>query len=195
MLVVLATPRSGSETFYFELQEERPAPEWLHLHETLNKGPVEPSFNQLTTNPKTTVKVFPRYNDIKHRDMVQRVLTVADEIIYLVRYDFENQAQSYYLANHTNRWGNRTEVQTINNVDEEKYYKCTQELLEMFYESEKLYNEYPGKVIALEDREYNPYPKKDIVAGTWPSLNTQKEQFYEFAIKSNLYGVNIHHLN
>lgn len=195
MIVVLATPRSGSETFYFELQKQLGFREWLHLHESLNKGAVEASFNQLTTNPKTTVKVFPLYNDTKHRDMIHEVLSLADEIVYLVRYDFENQVQSYYLANHTNRWGSRRTVQTIDCIDETMYYDRTQVLLEMMYESEKLYNKYPGKVIALEDRIYDPYPKKDIVTGTWPSLNTQKEQFYKFALKSNLYGVNIHHLN
>tara|TARA_Y100000385_G_C12977949_1_gene587067 strand:- start:116 stop:691 length:576 start_codon:yes stop_codon:yes gene_type:complete len=191
MIVLLSLPRTGSESYYNE-HIAKPNPGWVHLHE-LSSWVVldrEPTLNLLTTNPKSSVKIFPWFECADHKKYIMTIIEHADEIIYNLREDFEAQCKSFMLSNLTQHWSNHRVKQEIDldALDEVEYRGHSMKLLGELLEVENIYKQFPGKVILLESREQKPYNDPFIYKGSWPNIDDIVQQFEAYKASSLLFN-------
>ena len=191
MIVLLSLPRTGSESYYNE-HIAKPNPGWVHLHE-LSSWVVldrEPTLNLLTTNPKSSVKIFPWFECADHKKYIMTIIEHADEIIYNLRGDFEAQCKSFMLSNLTQHWSNHRVKQEIDldALDEVEYRGHSMKLLGELLEVENIYKQFPGKVILLESREQKPYNDPFIYKGSWPNIDDIVQQFEAYKASSLLFN-------
>ena len=191
MIVLLSLPRTGSESYYNE-HIAKPNPGWVHLHELSSWVVVdqEPTLNVLTTNPKSSVKIFPWFECTDHKKYIMTIIEHADEIIYNLRGDFEAQCKSFMLSTITQHWSNhRTEQEIdLDALDEVTYRGHSMELLGELLEAELIYKRFPGKVVLLESREQKPYNDPFIYKGSWPNIDDIVQQFESFKASSLLFN-------
>lgn len=191
MIVLLSLPRTGSESYYNE-HIARPNPGWVHLHELVSWVAIdrEPTLNLLTTNPKSSVKIFPWFECADHKKYIMTIIEHADEIIYNLRGDFEAQCKSFMLSTLTQHWSNHRVEQEIDldTLDENEYRQHSMKLLGELLEAEIIYKQFPGKVALLESREQKPYNDPFIYKGSWPNIDDIVQQFEAFKSSSQLFN-------
>ncbi len=191
MIVLLSLPRTGSESYYNE-HIAKPNPGWVHLHELSSWVVVdrEPTLNVLTTNPKSSVKIFPWFECADHKKYIMTIIEHADEIIYNLRGDFEAQCKSFMLSNITQHWSNHRVEREIDldTIDEVEYRGHSMKLLGELLEAETIYKQFPGKVVLLESREQKPYNDPFIYKGSWPNIDDIVQQFEAYKASSLLFN-------
>ena len=191
MIVLLSLPRTGSESYYNE-HIARPNPGWVHLHElsSYTALDVSPTLKVLTTNPKSSVKIFPWFECSDHKKIIMTIIEHADEDVYNLRGDFEAQCRSFMLSTLTQHWSNHRIEQEIDldAIDEVVYRAHSMKLLGELLEAERLYERFPGKVVLLEDREQKPYVDPFIYKGTWCNIDDIVQQFELFKASSKLFN-------
>jgi hypothetical protein len=191
MIVLLTLPRTGSESYYNE-HIVTPNPGWVHLHEPPSWiGPqFEQAYKLLTTRPKSSVKIFPIFENGDHRKSLMSIIEHADEVIYNFREDFQPQCKSYMISNITQHWGNNKTEQVIDldSIDEQVYRQKSMELLLAFLDAELIYEQFPGKVVLLESREQKPYNNPYIYKGNWPNIDDILYKFEWLKSRSKLFN-------
>lgn len=143
MILVLTTYRSGSTSFCKQLAEQH-SYEDLHepFHEGLSKTYVQnnPQYGDNThmpnvhkdtlryiiKNPNCIVKLMPFHNansDIEN--LIDVLISMAEKIYILVRKDFDQQCQSYYICKRLGGgWHDQWEDKVDVTLDKDKWLWC-----------------------------------------------------------------------
>lgn len=190
LTLVLATPRSGSNTFVDELD----APVWMpDDHPGYNKHTEYYNFGILPSrgNDILTLKFHNKLRehiDQKHHEkfvvkvLINQVssyilgdlLKLADEIHHTVRLDYQGQLKSYVAARHQATWlDNRYQHEHIE-VSQQFVNMRHNELIYGIAQHAQVYRAYGGEIHILEQRNQKPYKNKPTFTDSleWPDFDT-----------------------
>jgi hypothetical protein len=191
MKVVIALPRTGSQSYYHQEIVKKNIG-WLNFHEALGHGEVhhQQTHDKLLSTDKSSVKIFPWFENQNHMDMIMDVMRGASEITYLTRRDFKAQCRSMWVANYTGLWLNHNVKKHIDltNINEVEYRRHGYTVLNKWQEVELLYSRFPGKVVALEDRIQEPYLSPYTYTGEFPDISDIDQYFELFKSKSTIFN-------
>jgi hypothetical protein len=130
---------------------------------------IDKAFRNITSMPRYIIKVMPdhlRYN----MDLLTKVMSCSDRVIYLYRRDFVSQVKSFIAAKSTNSYSvtgykelDQTPESSIVNVPvltNEFIQEATNILTNNYLAMAECCKLFPGDVYCLEDfKNQNPYKK------------------------------------
>lgn len=153
MILVLTTYRSGSTSFCKQLAEQH---SYENLEEMFHEGfsrtyvqnnpqygdnSAMPNFHKdslryITKNPNCIVKLMPFHNansDIEN--LIDILIGMAEKVYVLVRKDFDQQCQSYYICKRLgggwhDQWEDKVEV----TLDKDRWLWCVNFLHNQYFE-------------------------------------------------------------
>lgn len=135
MILVLSTYRTGSTNFCKQLEKDtgyENLDEYFHESFALSHSD---RIRYITKTKKCIVKVFPYHlNSSPRTNLLSELLDVASRIIFLIRKDFDQQVQSYYICKYTNDWHSSFTEQKEIILDRSKYNWCTNFLHNQYLE-------------------------------------------------------------
>lgn len=158
MITIVANYRTGSSTFSKELGGD--GEEWLHNHICDYRKPGD--YN--------VYKVMPDqfHYEKYYKDFVKDYLEKSEKIYYTLRSDVSAQIQSYVYACKTSDW-HPWSVLGENTMSEEAICWSAKDcILTNLHWQSKIYKEFGGELIWLEDRN-SKYTKR--VDYTPPQIN------------------------
>lgn len=132
----------------------------------------ETSYANLISNPRFVVKLMADHLQYNH-ELIEKVLTSVDKIIYLYRKDFTSQAKSYIASASTNTFmitGFKESMQSpedsvikIGNLQQETIDNYINKLKKNYYTMAEFYKKYPGDLLCLEDFKIKKPYKKTVI--------------------------------
>ena len=189
--VVLATPRTGSNTFVQELDADVWMPEhhpgYLRHYEYFNFGNHISSETQhhLCTKYYTVLR---DHIDAKPQDnicvkllvgqaplhIINHLVARADCLYHTIRLDYVAQLKSFVAARKHQIWLDGRYHTSVDGVTQQLVHQCHSELTKQIQLHHDLYCKYGGSLVVLEHRKQASYPNRPefVVMLDWPCFNT-----------------------
>ncbi len=148
MILVLTTYRTGSTNFCKQLAEEH---KYENLDEAFHENLLDlhkPVLRHLHKNKNCIVKLMPwhiKKSPIKN--LLDELLPLAEKVYVLVRKDFDQQCQSYYIACYTKEWHNTFYEPKDIILERENWQRCVNFLHDEYLELETLYRKIDNQLI------------------------------------------------
>lgn len=151
MHLVLSTYRSGSTWFCKELAKTHGVKNYDELFRQELISEHDDSIDMLERNPEGVLKLFPCHiQDSTVKNLLERCIKISKTITILVRKNFEDQLQSYYIAHFTGNY-HESFNQKIK-LNKFAYFKLTKFLNDENIKLSKIYKSLPNsKLVFLED--------------------------------------------
>jgi hypothetical protein len=125
MILVLSTYRTGGTNLCKKLAEDNG---FENLDECFHESLVDShkdAIRYIARRPSTVVKLFPYH--ISHspiKGLLTELVNLSTQIIMLVRKDFDQQCQSYYICKQINNWHDNFEQPADITLDKDKWQWC-----------------------------------------------------------------------
>lgn len=189
--LVLATPRSGSNSFAYSLDE----PVWAPQHHPGESSYEYYNFRHLPSDVADALRL--KYHIIlkehlknnPHKHTIIKVLlgqvnnyilndlvTHADKIYHTVRLNYQDQLKSFVAAFYQDIWLDSRHSYEKIPVTQQHVNDIHTELTTGIKEHAKVYHRHGGTVVTLESRTQSPYKFKPIFDQTieWPDFDTAR---------------------
>lgn len=159
MILVLTTYRTGSTWYCDNIARTR---DYTNLGEAFhesNQSLHQQVVNYLKSNPRTVVKLMPCHlskTPVKH--LLEILLELATEVIFLVRNNFDAQCQSYYIAKTTGDWHNSFEQHIQVYLDKTKWQNWVSFLHQQYLELSDIYSQ-TGNATLVSTEQLHPQGK------------------------------------
>lgn len=183
-ICIITNYRTGSSSFITTISDLNKNPsmgEYFSKVSYDGKGfTIDKAFRNLLSMPRYTVKVMP--NQLRYdMELLTKVITSSDRIIYLYRRDFVSQVKSFLAAKSTNSYSvtgykelDQSPENSIINVpllSNDFINEATDILKNNYITMSECYNLFPGDIYCLEDFEnQNPYKKQIVWSQELPDI-------------------------
>lgn len=187
LTTIISTPRTGSSTLFKSMNSELFIPDY-----NLN-GQIYGEFFNVGCNKKIIPNLYKDFmksvDELSDKNLIVKIivwqlekkmmddiLKKSDRIIHSVRRDYQKQLKSFIISKRTKVWG-ANELKTRMIAFNQEIVDNNHELLtEYLMKHEKIYRQWGGEVIYLEDRfdSLLEYPKTKIFGKIeWPTFDTE----------------------
>ncbi len=125
MILVLSTYRTGSTNLCKQLAEQH---SYENLDECFHEGMTDVHKNAIryiSNNRNVVVKLFPLHIEKSPvNNLLQELILLAEKVIVLVRKDFDQQCQSYYVCKQTGNWHDNFDQPVDITLDKDRWLWC-----------------------------------------------------------------------
>lgn len=150
MILIISNYRTGSTTFSKELGGD--GNEWLHNSICDYRGPGDDNVYKVIPDQFYYKKYYNKFKE--------DYLSKADEIYFTLRQDLASQIESYVYASVTGDWHPKSIPQNTNFSENQAISYCKDMILKNLKWQKKIYKEFGGNLVWLEDRLPNKYVRK-----------------------------------
>jgi LPS sulfotransferase NodH len=169
LYTIIANPRSGSTSAAKEIANE------LGVH---NLNEIMHGYRHNTTSEERIARVIEVLAMSRNKDilikfhvedlvmiheysvnLLKEVFKRSSKLYYTVRLDYKSQIISQILAQKTNYWGRNRNTDEVVVLEADQIPKYNDKLINMLSIQGEWFKAFPGKLLVLENRESNPYPK------------------------------------
>jgi len=149
MILVLSTYRTGGTNLCKKLAEDN---QYENLDEAFHEAsPVDHKtvLRYIATKPRQSplitskwpkiIKVFPYHiSQTSIKNLLTKLVDLSTQIIVLVRKDFDQQCQSYYICKQTNNWHDNFEQPVDITLNKDRWQWCVNFLHNQYLELSEL---------------------------------------------------------
>jgi len=139
MILVLSTYRTGSTNLCKSLAEERG---YENLDECFHESLIDQHkdvLRYILKNPNCVIKIFPYHLEKSNIDnLFNQLVEIAEQVIILIRKDFDSQVKSYYTCKQIGDWHSDFEDTVDILLDKDKFLWCTNFLHNQYLEISNL---------------------------------------------------------
>ena len=141
MILVLSTYRTGSTNLCKQLSKQYA---YENLDECFHESIPDVHKNAvryISKNKNCVVKLFPYHIEKSPiENLLQELILYAEKVIVLVRKDFDQQCQSYYVCKQTGNWHDNFDQPIDITLDSSKWLWCVNFLHDQYLELSDMIN-------------------------------------------------------